>query len=35
MFSVLLLFLIAQRLYSGRDMRIDFEMLHITGCLKS
>ena len=35
LFTVLLVFLIVQRLYSRRDMRIDFDMLHITGCLKS
>ena len=34
-FSVLFVFLTLHRLYSGHDMRIDFDMLHITGCLKS
>ena len=34
-FSVFFVFLTLHRLYSGHDMRIDFDMLHITGCLKS
>ena len=34
LFSVLFVFLTLQRLYSGRDMHIDFDMLHIIGCLK-
>ena len=33
--AVLSVFLTLHRLYSGRDTRIDFDMLHITGCLKS
>ena len=35
LFSVLLAFLTVQRLHSRRDMRVDFDMLHISGCLKS